>query len=125
MDFQEDVVFVGRKNQAELNVIYGASLALCFVPYFEGFGIPILEGFKCETPVITSNVTSMPEVAGDAALLVDPFEVESIANAMIALTNDEKLRYKLIQKGKERLKLFSWEQSAEMMWKILNQAIHG
>ena len=82
MQFSNDVVFSGRLNAEELAQVLGASLALTYVSYFEGFGIPIVEAFRCGVPVITSNVTSMPEVAGEAALLVDPFQADSIARAM-------------------------------------------
>ena len=73
MSCKDDVVFVGRLSAEDLHRVTAAALASVYVSYFEGFGIPILEAFKCDTPVITSNVTSMPEVAEDAALLVDPF----------------------------------------------------
>ena len=90
--------------------------------YFEGFGIPILEAFKSDTPVITSNVTSMPEVAGDAALLVDPFNEASIAEAMVKVM-DEGLRQELIEKGRLRVRDFSWDQAAEKIWNCLNNSI--
>lgn len=125
MKYSEEVVFTGRKNQEELNQIYGASLALCFVPYFEGFGIPILEGFKSETAVITSNITSMPEVAGDAGCLVDPFNIESIAQAMIALASNEFLRQEYIKKGQKRVLEFSWDKSAKKMYEILKKTTDG
>ena len=86
--------------------------------YFEGFGIPIVEAFKCDTPVITSNVTSMPEVAADAALLVDPFSVESIADAMEKVL-DEEVRNELIEKGRRRREDFSWDKAAEKWWKVI------
>jgi len=89
---------------------------MTFVPYFEGFGIPILEAFACETAVICSNITSMPEVASDAGLLVDPFSVDSIKEGMLQLNSDDALRNSLIQKGKERLKDFSWDKTAEALW---------
>ena len=77
------------------------------------FGIPILEAFACGTAVITSNCSSMPEVAGDAALYVDPVSTESIAQAMVKISNDEQLRLKLIAAGKERNKQFTWKRTAE------------
>ncbi len=123
MQHKDDIVFLGRKNVDELTQLYSASLALTYVSYFEGFGIPVLEAFNAETAVITSNCTSMPEVADNAALLVDPFSVESIADAMIRLKNDGTLRQKLIDKGKERRKIFSWNNTAEKLWKCVEKAM--
>ena len=72
LNHKADIIFTGRKSVAELQLLYASAQAFCFVPYFEGFGIPILEAMKCGCPVITSNCTAMPEVAGDSALLIDP-----------------------------------------------------
>ena len=99
-----------------------SALASVYVSYFEGFGIPILEAFKCDTPVITSNVTSMPEVAEDAALLVDPFSEASIAEGMTEML-DENVREALIEKGRERAKDFSWDLATEGIWNSLMKAI--
>ena len=86
-------------------------------------GIPIVEAFKAGTPVITSNVTSMPEVASDAAILVDPFNPDEIASAMKEITKNEELRNQLIEKGFKRSKLFSWDNTAEKLWKTIMQTI--
>ncbi|NOR88439.1 MAG: glycosyltransferase, partial [Bacteroidales bacterium] len=99
MEFKADVIFSGRLNGLELRKALASALGLAYVSYFEGFGIPIVEAFYTETPVITSNVTSMPEVAGDAALLVDPFSPEDIAKALSRIATDTKLRESLIKKG--------------------------
>ncbi len=116
MQFKDDVMFHGRKGVDELNILYAASTGLLLVSVFEGFGIPILEAFHSETAVITSNVSSMPEVAGDAALLVDPTSVGEIADAMTRLSTDVSLRNRLIEKGKVRRELFSWDQTANRLW---------
>ena len=100
-----------------------AALASVYVSYFEGFGIPILEAFRCGTPVITSNVTSMPEVADDAALLVDPFSEASIAEGMTEML-DENVREALVEKGNERVKDFSWDKAAQDIWACLMKAIN-
>ncbi len=123
MQHKDDIIFVGRKNVDELTKLYSAAIALTYVSYFEGFGIPILEAFNAETAVITSNCTSMPEVADSAALLVDPFSVDSIAEAMVKLNNNSSLRKQLVDKGKERKKLFSWDNTAEQLWKCVEKAI--
>ncbi|MFM1876527.1 MAG: hypothetical protein RL266_2264 [Bacteroidota bacterium] len=116
MVFRNDVIFTGRVSDGDLNDLMGAALANVYVSTFEGFGIPIIEAFQSGVPVITSNVTSMPEIAGDAALLVDPSDVSQIAKAMEQLLNSETLRNELIAKGQDRAKLFSWQRSADLLW---------
>jgi glycosyltransferase involved in cell wall biosynthesis len=123
MEFQKDVVFTGRLNVDKLIRLIASAISLTYVSYFEGFGIPIVEAFKAGTPVITSNVTSMPEVASDAAILVDPFNPDEIASAMKEITKNEELRNQLIEKGFERSKLFSWDNTAEKLWKTIMQTI--
>ncbi|PCJ88413.1 MAG: glycosyltransferase [Flavobacteriales bacterium] len=119
MEHKTDVVFVGRKGTNELQEIIPSALALVYVSYFEGFGIPIVEAMNCDVPVITSNVTSMPEVVGDAALLVDPFSANSIKDAMLKMASDENLRQSLIEKGRNRRRDFSWEKTAEGLWRVV------
>ena len=116
MSHSDDVVFCGRQKLKELRKILAASLALTYVSYFEGFGIPIVEAFHSHVPVITSNVTSMPEVAGDAALLVDPFSPASISEAMMKIHEDPDLRKELIRRGIERSDEFSWQKTADRLW---------
>jgi len=122
--FKNDIVFTGRLLPEELKKLYAASLALVFVPYFEGFGIPIAEAMYCETAVITSNVTSMPEVAGDAALYAGPFSVDSVADAMYKIYSDPGLRKSLIEKGKAQRNLFSWDKTAEDLWKNIEKVMY-
>lgn len=123
MSCKDDVIFTGRLSAEDLHQVTAAAVASVYVSYFEGFGIPILEAFKCGTPVITSNVTSMPEVAGDAALLVDPFSEDDIAEAM-AKVLDENVRKELIEKGRVRALDFSWDHAAETIWNSLIDALH-
>ena len=118
MRHKDDVVFVGHLQMVELQRVTAAALASVYVSYFEGFGIPIIEAYKCDVPVITSDVTSMPEVAGDAALLVDPFNTESIASAL-ELVMDENVRNSLIDKGRIRRNDFSWDKTAEGWWNVI------
>ena len=122
MRFKDEVVFAGRLSAEDLHLVTAAALASVYVSYFEGFGIPILEAFRCDTPVITSNVTSMPEVADDAALLVDPFSEVSIAEGMTEML-DENVREALIEKGRERAKDFSWDLATDGIWNCLMKAI--
>jgi glycosyltransferase involved in cell wall biosynthesis len=96
----------------------GCARALVFASLYEGFGIPILEAFSCGTAVITSNISSMPEVGGDAVLYVDPLNVESIAEAIIKISSDEQLRQKLIAAGRERNKQWTWRRTVEGVIKV-------
>jgi len=96
----------------ELAKLYRGALALVFPSLHETFGMPILEAMACGCPVITSNVTACPEIAGDAALLVNPYSASSIAKAMELVAEDDSLRKKLIAKGLKRVKEFTWERSA-------------
>lgn len=125
MQNKKDVIFTGRLDAEELKNVIASALALTYVPYFEGFGIPILEAFNCDVPVITSNITSMPEVAQDAALLVDPFSVNSISNAMLYLYKDEDMRNKLIAAGQKRKQDFSWDKTADALWKSILKAVNN
>ncbi len=117
--YKKDIVFTGRVSDKDLNYLLGSAFAMTYVPFFEGFGIPILEAFACNIPVITSNCTSMPEVAGEAALLCDPTNVESIANAMIQLYSDKDLPQKLIAHSQEQLQKFTWDKTAELLWESI------
>ncbi len=119
MPFKEDVKWVGYMNVDQLSRIVGASYAMVYASLFEGFGIPILEALQCNVPAIVSNTSSMPEVAGDAALLVNPQDVDDIAAKMEMLYKDEQLRAKLIAAAPEQIKKFNWDNSAEKLWESL------
>lgn len=123
MKHADDVIFLGRADAEALSRLLSAATALVYPSYFEGFGIPILESFYAETPVITSNVTSMPEVAGDAAILIDPADSESIASAMNRLRENEGLRKELIEKGREQRTKFSWEQTGRLLWESMMKTL--
>jgi glycosyltransferase involved in cell wall biosynthesis len=125
LQHKTDVVFTGRLRDEGLSATIAAAISLVYVPFFEGFGLPIIEAFKCHTPVITSNVSSMPEVAGDAGLLVDPNSVESITNALQSMANDESLRNSLTQKAIERSNTFTWEKTANLLWQSIEKTVHG
>lgn len=123
MKFNRDVDFCGRLDPVELNRVIAAAAALTYVSYFEGFGIPILEAFYCETPVITSNITSMPEVAGDAAILIDPFSVKSICEGMTKIATDPSLSESLNKKARERKQVFNWQRTAGLLWDSMEKAL--
>ncbi|MCD6178780.1 MAG: glycosyltransferase family 4 protein [Bacteroidales bacterium] len=115
MSYRDNVHFHGHLFADELHAVLAAAKALTFVSFFEGFGIPIVEAFACETPVITSNISSMPEIAGDAALLINPHSIEKIQQALHEI-EDEALRKKLIEKGNKQKMKFSWNKTAEKLW---------
>ncbi len=121
MHFKQDVIFTGRLTVEELHLALASALALTYLSHFEGFGIPILEAFACNTPVITSNTTSMPEVAGNAALLADPCDPEAIAEEMTGLALNPELRQELIQKGQIRKHDFSWQKSADLLYESIRK----
>jgi len=116
MKFKDDIIFTGRLNVEELSKVMGAAFALVYVSYFEGFGIPLVEAMQCNIPIVASNVTSIPEIAKDAALIVDPFSIDSISSGMLEILKNEGLRKKLIERGQERRNLFSWDKTAELTW---------
>jgi len=123
MKNKEEVIFSGRMAAEDLHKAVASALAMTYVSYFEGFGIPIIEAYRCDTPVVTSNVTSMPEVAGDAAVLVDPFSVKSIADGLEKVALDPELRATMIEKGRARSKLFTWQNSADNLWSVIDSVL--
>ncbi|KKQ42870.1 MAG: Glycosyl transferase group 1 [Microgenomates group bacterium GW2011_GWC1_37_8] len=103
------VVYLGHVPQPELPIFYSGARALIYPSLYEGFGLPILEAFRCRTPVVTSNLGSMAEVAGNAAQLVDPYDVESISDGIRKVVASSQL---FVKKGTSRVKKFSWEKTA-------------
>ncbi len=123
MPFKDDVRWVGYMNVDELSKVIGGAYALVYASLFEGFGIPILEALQCDVPAIVSNTSSMPEVAGDAGLLVDPTDVDDIANKMHLLYKDEALRNKLIANARVQVKKFDWGKSAVNLWESMMKCV--
>ena len=119
--FRNDVLMYDYMDVEELSKVIGAAYALTFVSVFEGFGIPILEAMQCGVPGIVSNTSSMPEVAGNAALLVDPTSVNDIADAMRTLYKDEALRNQLRENALVQAKRFSWDESAKAFYIVLEK----
>lgn len=124
LESKELVVFTGRLQIDRLRLVVGSAVALTYVPYFEGFGIPIVEAMRCHIPIIASNRTSIPEVAGDAAIYVDPFDIESMANAMKLVAIDPKLRDALAAKSAVRAQEFSWDKTAEELFKAMEEQLN-
>jgi len=123
MQFRNDVKWVGYMNVEELSRVTGGAYAMVFASLFEGFGIPILEALQCHIPVIASNTSSMPEVAGEAGLLVDPTNVEDIASKMHMLYKDEALRAKLIANAPTQVAKFDWQRSSEKLWESIMKCL--
>lgn len=120
---QNDIVFLGHQPFETVARIVGAALAMCYVSLFEGFGIPIIEAQQAGTAVITSSVSSMPEVAGNSALLAEPESVDDITLAMQKIYSNDTLRNDLILKGFQNVKRFGWNISAEKLYRIITATV--
>lgn len=119
---KNDIVLAGRVSNEDLRLLLGSCYSLIFVPIFEGFGLPVVEAWQCGAPVICSNVTSVPEVAGEAAIVVSPFDINEIASAMQTMM-DDNVRNDYISKGQKRKELFSWTRTAELFWDSVQQTL--
>lgn len=111
-EHRADVQFLGYLPEETLQKLTAAALALTYVSLSEGFGLPLLEAMHAETPIVAANATALPEVAGDAAILVDPFSENDIAAALVRVFADENLRRELIEKGRLQREKFSWDAAA-------------
>jgi glycosyltransferase involved in cell wall biosynthesis len=129
--FREFAASLGLERQAfvhgytpeeDVPVLLSGATALCYPSLHEGFGLPVLDAFACGTAVLTSNSTSLPEVAGDAAVLVNPERTEDIRRGLHDLLTDDGLRLSLVARGRERLRQFSWERCAEQVASVLSAA---
>lgn len=116
----DDIIYTGYVTDDELTALYSGAEIFVYPSLYEGFGLPPLEAMACGTPVITSNVTSIPEVVGDAALLTSPLEVKEIKDIIWELLHNEDLKGQLRNRGFERLKKFSWEKAIEQIEDIYN-----
>ena len=113
---REAILVRGYVSAPELEALYERASIFAFPSLDEGFGMPVLEAMAHQVPVITSNVSALPEVAGDAALLVDPRDTEALSDALTRLASDESLRQDLIRRGTERARQFTWESAMEKTW---------
>jgi glycosyltransferase involved in cell wall biosynthesis len=123
LNLKEDVVLSGYVADQYLPALYRESALITFPSLYEGFGLPIIEGFASKVPVLTSNICSMPEIGGNAVILVDPYDVADIAEKLINSILNQDLRQQLIANGSERLKLFSWEYAANQMLSNIQKCI--
>jgi glycosyltransferase involved in cell wall biosynthesis len=114
-----NIRILGHVENEELSILYSGAKVLIYPSLYEGFGLPILEAFACECPVVTSNISSLAEVAGDAAILVDPYDVNSIADGIEKALRAPK---SLIEKGLERVKQFSWNETAKKTVEVYKEA---
>jgi len=119
----DSVILTGYVDRADLASLLSASVAFVYPSLYEGFGMPVLEAMSCGTPVLTSNVSSLPEVAGDSAMLVDPGNVDSICEGLRQLANDSALREDLRRRGLERVCEFSWDRAARETLAVLREAV--
>ncbi|HUV05756.1 MAG TPA: glycosyltransferase family 1 protein, partial [Armatimonadota bacterium] len=118
LGLKESVRFTGYVPAEDLPALYSAATVFVYPSLHEGFGLPPLEAMACGTPVITSNASSLPEVVGDAGIMVDPYNVEELAGAILRVLCDPDLRQEMSAKGLERAKKFSWEETARQTLKV-------
>jgi glycosyltransferase involved in cell wall biosynthesis len=123
--FGNDILFTAVPRSDVLRRLYGAAEALVFVPWLEGFGIPVVEAQRCGTPCILSDSSSLPEVSGGAALCVSPADAGAIADAMARLVTDGALRRRLSSEGMTNSMKYTWERAADEMWTSIIKATGG
>ena len=117
------VIFTGFVEDEDLPYLYAGADFFVYPSFYEGFGIPVLEAMACGTPVIASNTSSIPEVAGDAALLVDPHSDAELSASILRLAGDERLRQELRERGLSRAALFSWEKTVNETLKVYENVL--
>ena len=121
----DKILFTGYVPESDLAALYTGALCFAYPSYFEGFGIPLLEAMRCGTPTITSDRTCFPEVVGDASLIIDPFDEESIAAGLWRMISDAALREQLRSRGLVQSSLFDWRQTARLTLDVYEQVFHA
>lgn len=119
------VHLIGFADDADVAKLYNAAECVAFPSLYEGFGFPVLESMACGTPVLTSNVSSLPEVAGEAAIMVDPYDIEAIAEGLRRIIDDSELRETLVKRGLQQASRFTWENSAINLLKIYKSVLEA
>lgn len=122
---EDSVILTGYVPQSDLPALYSGAVCFVYPSYFEGFGLPPLEAMKCGVPTIVGNNTSLPEVVGDAGLLIDPFDISAIAAAIERLIDDSDFRHQLTVKGLARARMFDWHETARQTLDIYKQVVGG
>lgn len=117
------VHFIGFVRDDDLPALYSDAVCLAYPSLYEGIGLPVLEAMACGTPVVTSAISSMPEVAGDAAILVDPYDIDAIADGLCRLLDDSTLRAELVTRGLRQAARFTWERAAAQLLAVYQQMI--
>ncbi|HEX3248382.1 MAG TPA: glycosyltransferase family 1 protein [Pyrinomonadaceae bacterium] len=120
----DKIVFTGYVPESDLPALYTGALCFAYPSYFEGFGIPLLEAMRCGTPTITSDRTCFPEVVGDASLIIDPFDEQSIADGLWRMISDLALREQLRSRGFVQASLFDWRQTARLTLDVYEQVFN-
>lgn len=121
--YKNEITLAKNLSRQELAQVTGGAYAMIFPSFYEGFGVAVLEAMQCEVPVITSANSSMAEIAGDAALYLNPGSPVELAEEMKRIFKDEQLRDKLITAGKERVKDYSWDKTIALTWQLIQQAV--
>jgi len=121
---EKEVIFTGFGPNEFLPFLYNGASAFVYPSFYEGFGLPVLEAMACGVPVVTSNVSSLPEVAGNATILINPYSVDELADGIWRILSDEELRNQCIKKGIERAKSFTWERCAKNTLDVFNEVYH-
>ncbi len=123
LSLKDRVVFLGYVSDKDLPQLYSEAEAFVFPSLYEGFGLPPLEAMACGCPVVASNAASLPEVCGEAAHYVDPYSIESMAEGIFRVLTDENLRDTMIRRGLERVKLFSWQKTAQEVLNVFEEVL--
>jgi glycosyltransferase involved in cell wall biosynthesis len=121
--FAHDIVFTGYVADEDLGAIYSAAMCFVYPSYFEGFGLPVVEAMQCGVPVVAGNVTSLPEVVSGAGVLVNPFDVQALANAIAKIVQNRDLRTELASRGMARARAFTWKRTAELTLEVYKLAL--
>jgi len=120
-NLQNDIIFTGFVEREELPLLYNLADVFAYPSLYEGFGIPPLEAMACGTPVVVSNSSSLPEVVGDAGILIDPYNVDELSSALLSIISDKTLQNELKIKGMNKAREFSWEKTAKETWSVYEQ----
>jgi len=125
LGISRDIIFVDHIPELELAHYYSSAALLAYPSLYEGFGLPPLEAMACGCPVVTSNTSSLPEVVGEAGIMVNPYDTDSLSQAIRRVLTDDKLRNNMVRKGLEQAKKFSWEKTAEQTLEVYNKVAGG